>query len=174
MAAGAQPEHARLNPDNEVILAQHLACAAAEMPIRAGEKFGGPDKSPGDLLGLLDDLVETGQLYRTGDRYYWAGEGSPTAALSLRTSSPDRVIIQATGATDRPTVIGELDRAGATTMLYEGAVYLHEGQNYLVERLDWEAGLARVRPTEVDFYTRPISSEKIEIIAEHAAPRTTQ
>ena len=156
------PEHARINPDNDVILAHHLTCAAAEMPIEKNEQFLG--KLPGTAVDLLDDLVEAGQLYRSGSRYYWAGDGSPASAVSLRTASPERIVIQATDGGGRPQVIGELERESAPILLYEGAIYLHEGQSYLVEQLDWEAGLARVRATEVDFYTRPISSEKIEVL----------
>ena len=156
------PEHARINPDNEVILAHHLACAAAEMPIERSEPFLG--KLPGAAIDLLDDLVEAGQLYRSGSRYYWAGDGSPASAVSLRTASPERIIIQAADEGGAPRVIGELERGSAPILLYQGAIYLHEGQSYLVEQLDWEAGIARVRATEVDFYTRPISSEKIEVL----------
>ena len=156
------PEHARINPDNEVILAHHLACAAAEMPIEKSEQFLG--KLPGAAIDLLDDLVEAGQLYRSGSRFYWAGDGSPTSAVSLRTASPERIIIQAADEGRTPQVIGELERGSAPILLYQGAIYLHEGQSYLVEQLDWEAGIARVRATEVDFYTRPISGEKVEVL----------
>jgi len=163
------PEHARLNPDNEILLAGHLACAAAELPIDPGSA-GFAANPPGLVTGLLDDLTEAGQLYRANGRYYWAGEGAPTTALSLRTSSPDRVVIQAADNAGHPQVIGELDRASAPGFLYTGAIYLHEGQTYLVERLDWDGGIAHVRPAEVDFYTRPIVGEKIEVLAEREDP----
>ena len=156
------PEHARINPDNEVILAHHLACAAAEMPIERSELFLA--KLPALAADLLDDLVEAGQLYRSGGRFYWAGDGSPASAVSLRTASPERIIIQAADDGGGLRVIGELELGSAPILLYEGAIYLHEGQSYLVEQLDWEAGLAHVRATEADFYTRPISSEKIEVL----------
>ena len=142
------PEHARINPDNDVILAHHLACAAAEMPIEKNEQFLG--KLPGTAVDLLDDLVEAGQLYRSGSRYYWAGDGSPASAVSLRTASPERIVIQATDESSRPQVIGELERESAPILLYEGAIYLHEGQSYLVEQLDWEAGShASARPRSI-------------------------
>ncbi len=159
------PEHALINPDNAVILAAHLACAAAELPIQAGERLGAAP----DLEQHLADLVEAGQLYRAGDRYYWAGEGSPAAGLSLRSTSADRVIIQSTDVQGRPLVIGELDRFSVPLLAYQGAIYLHEGISYLVERLDWEAGIATVRPVEADFYTRPSIAEHIEIIAERGS-----
>ena len=165
------PEHARVNPDNEVILAHHLACAAAEMPVERNEQFIG--KLPGPAADLLDDLVEAGQLYRSGSRYFWAGDGSPANSVSLRTASPDRVVIQAVGERGAPQVIGELERESAPILLYQGAIYLHEGQSYLVEQLDWEAGLARVRSNEVEFYTRPVSSEKIEILTTKDERRRT-
>ncbi len=156
------PEHARINPDNAVILAHHLACAAAEMPIEKTDRL--VENGSGSVVDLLDDLVEAGQLYRSGSRYYWGGDGSPASAISLRTASPERVVIQATDESGAPRVIGELERGSAPILLYQGAIYLHEGQSYLVEQLDWEAGIAHVRATEVDFYTRPISGEKVEVL----------
>jgi len=170
------PEHALINPDNAMILSSHLACAAAELPFEAGERFGdraeivqtrrGQDPAPDLVVDLLNDLVEVGQLYRAAGRFYWAGTDYPAAGISLRSGSPDRVVIQAGGRDGTPRVIGELDRFSVPLLLYEGAVYLHEGNTYLVERLDWEAGIATVRPVEVDFYTRPSIGEKIEILAE--------
>jgi len=163
------PEHARLNPDNEVILAGHLACAAAELPFDEDERFGmRVAASPANPIpDLLADLVEAGKLYRAGGRYFWAGEGSPATAIGLRSSSPERVIIQSPDAQGKPQVIGEIERSSVLRFLYEGAIYLHEGTSYLVERLDWEAGVATVRPVEVDFYTRPIIGETIEVLATH-------
>jgi DEAD/DEAH box helicase domain-containing protein len=166
---GGNPERALINADNEAILASHLACAAAEIPFGPGEPFG----TAAGVAALLDDLAEAGQLYAGGGRYFWAGQpaaarqGSP-AGFGLRTSSPDRVVIQATdGGALR--IIGELERASAPLFLYEGAVYLHEGQTYLVRRLDWEAGVAVVQPDEVDFYTRPTVNEKVAVLEEKAA-----
>jgi DEAD/DEAH box helicase domain-containing protein len=164
---GRTPEHARLNPDNAVILGGHLACAAAELPFEAGEPFDGSNRpSAGDVTaGLLADLVEAGQLYRAGDRFFWAGQGAPAPTISLRSGSADRVVIQAPDAAGKPQVLGEIERTAAPLFVYEGAIYLHEGTSYLVERLDWEAGAASVRPVEADFYTRPMMGEGVEVLA---------
>lgn len=158
------PEHARVNPNNEVILAGHLACTAAELPLRQGEAFGG-----GDAGDLLADMVEAGQLYLSGGRYFWAGEGSPAQGLSLRSAGSDRIVIQGRGEDGKPAAIGELDRESAPLLLYEGAVYLHEGASYVVERLDWEAGIAAVRAIDADFYTRPVIGEKIDVLQTRGA-----
>ncbi|HEX9114465.1 MAG TPA: Zn-binding domain-containing protein, partial [Anaerolineae bacterium] len=159
------PEHALVNPDNPVILANHLSCAAAELPFVAADGFG---RAPG-LPAALDFLAEAGELYYANGRYLWAGEGYPAGDLSLRAGQPDRLLVQMPGADGRPQVIGEMDRAGAAHLLYPGAIYMHLGETYLVERLDWEAGAAAVRPVEVDFYTRPSIGEDVEVLAEHAA-----
>jgi len=165
------PEHARVNPDNEIILSAHLACAAAELPLAAGEVLGADASAPRRqrIAALLADLVDAGQLYLANGRYFWAGEGNPQQAFSLRSADADRVVIQARGDDGKPVVIGELDREGVPLLLYKGAVYLHEGASYVVESLDWDAGLAHVRAIEADYYTRPIIGEKIEFTAVHAA-----
>ena len=156
---GGAPERALINPDNETILSGHLACAAAELPFDATERFGAATPE------LLADLTEAGLLYAGGGRYFWGGEGSPTA-FGLRSSSPDRVVIQVESAGEAPITLGEMERASAPLFLYEGGVYLHEGATYLVRRLDWEAGVAVVEPQAVEFYTRPTVDEKVEMIAE--------
>ena len=87
------PEHALVNPDNPVILAGHLACAAAELPFVPGEGFG----TAPDVADALAFLAGAGDLYTQDGRYYWAGTVSPSAAISLRTASPDRIVIQTSG-----------------------------------------------------------------------------
>ena len=90
------PEHARLNPDNEVILAGHLACAAAELPFDEDEHFGMrvADARGNPIPDLLADLVEAGKLYRSGGRYFWAGEGAP--------GDCDQLAQQLAGTRDHP------------------------------------------------------------------------
>ncbi len=178
------PEHGLVNPDNLAILSSHLACALFELPLRGGEQFG--------LVSFTDDvlawLAETGEVQQHGGDWFWLGEGYPAQAISLRTASPDNVVIQAwQGASGKwqvaggrwqvagegerqvgegqPVVIGQLERAAAQSMLHPGAVYLHQGQSYLVEALDWEAGQAAVRPVEVDYYTVASGSQQVQVLA---------
>jgi DEAD/DEAH box helicase domain-containing protein len=62
-------------------------------------------------------------------------------------------------------VIGQLERAAAPALLHPGAVYLHQGQSFLVERLDWDDGHAWVRPAEVDYYTIASGSQQVQVLA---------
>src|SRR5881275_2754230 len=77
---GTPPEHARVNPDNPFILANHLKCAAFELPLVADEPFGGTD-----VRKLAAALEDEGVLHRAGERYHWASETYPADHISLRT-----------------------------------------------------------------------------------------
>ncbi|HEX6384438.1 MAG TPA: DEAD/DEAH box helicase [Anaerolineae bacterium] len=145
---GRSPEHALTNPDNLRIMVRHLLCAAYELPFREGEVYG----SYGPVDSLLEVLKAAGMLHQTRRQYHWLGEGSPAAAVSLRTSSDETVVIQESGGVAE--VIGEVDLESAPLLVYEGAIYMHQARTYLVECLDWDARLAYVRPVDVDYYTR--------------------
>lgn len=160
---GRSPEHALINPDNPVILGQHLRCAVFELPFREGEHFGHAALTE-DLLAFL---VAEGEVQRSGGRWFWVGGAFPARAVSLRAVG-DPVLIQRREASDgEVTVIGQLEREAAPSLLHEGAIYLHEGQTYLVERLDWQAGQAYVRPVEVDYYTEALGVTTIRVLTVH-------
>jgi DEAD/DEAH box helicase domain-containing protein len=159
---GQTVEHALLDPDNLAVLTNHLACAAFELPFEPREPFGSFD----NIGAILDLLATEGLLHRHNGNYTWIGEGYPAAGLSLRTSSPDNIVIQRAGqhTGDHPEVIGEMDRPSAPKLIHEGAVYLHGGETFVVESLDWEAGIARVRPDALDYYTRASSVTEVEVL----------
>jgi DEAD/DEAH box helicase domain-containing protein len=159
---GQTVEHALLDPDNLAVLTNHLACAAFELPFEPGEPFGSFD----DVRAILDLLATEGLLHRHNGNYTWIGEGYPAAGLSLRTSSPDNIVIQSVDqrAGNQPDVIGEMDRPSAPKLIHTGAVYLHGGETYVVESLDWEGGIAHVRPDELDYYTRASSVTEVDVL----------
>ncbi len=160
---GQPVEQALLDPDNLAVLANHLACAAFELPFEPGEPFG----NFGAVEAVLDAMAEDNVLYCRDGRYTWIGEGYPAAGLSLRASTSDHVVIQDV-TTDPPQVIGQMDRPSVPILLHEGAVYLHGGDTYVVEALDWEGGLAHVRAAELDYYTRASSVTDVRIIQEYS------
>jgi DEAD/DEAH box helicase domain-containing protein len=155
------PEHALINPDNLALLANHLRCAVFELPFQPGESFG--LRSAGDVEELLAALAEEGELHRSNVTYHWVSEAYPADSISLRSAGAEQVVIQDVSE-GRPVVIGEVDRATAPVRVHQGAVYLHEGRQYLVERLDWEAGIAEVKAAEVDFFTEASEAVEIEVV----------
>jgi len=152
------PEHGRINPDNLAILANHLRCAAFELPFQPGETFGQQK-----VDSLLEALSQEGEIYHSSaDEWQWVGSTYPASEVSLRSGGDDRVVIQDVSE-GRPRLIGEVDRSAAPLWVHEGAIYLHEARQYLVEGLDWGQGVASVRPTEVDYYTEASESVEVEI-----------
>ncbi|MFN8485567.1 MAG: DEAD/DEAH box helicase [Anaerolineae bacterium] len=113
---------------------------------------------------ILAFLAETGEVHRSRGQWHWLAEAYPAEAVGLRTAGADRVVIL--DETEGPRTIGEVDRPSAPGMVHSGAIYLHDGAMYHVERLDWEAGRAFVRPVAVDYYTDGMGSVDVEIVAE--------
>jgi len=159
------PERALINPDNPLILLDHLRCAAFELPFKAGERFGRLD--PDELRGYLDFLTEQGALHPSGERYFWMADQYPAQAVSLRSAAAQAVTLQ-TFEDEQPATLGQVDQASAVWMAHPKAVYLHEAETYLVEALDLENHTARLRPERVDYYTTPRRETSIGLLELHA------
>jgi len=160
---GRSPEYALTNPDNLPILTRHLLCAAYELPFTADESFGSFER----VGPVLEELARAGDLYASRDQYHYVGD-APATGVSLRTGGDETVVIQDISE-EQPNVIGQVDLDSAPMLVYEGAIYMHQAQTYLVEQLDWDGRLANVRPVNVDYYTRAVagsSIRRLEAVAE--------
>jgi len=146
------PEAALINPDNLLILLDHLRCAAFELPFRDGDSYG--RLPPDQLQEFLDFLQESGVLHHSGGRYFWMADEYPAQSVSLRSASADNIVLQVEDE-NGPASIGQVDYASALWMVHPQAVYLHEARTYLVDELDLEGKVARLRPLEADYYTEP-------------------
>ncbi len=154
---GRSPEHGFVNPDNLEILLNHLKCAAFELPIEEGERFGTLD-----LETLCRHLTEIGFLHHTGGAWHWVSESYPADAVSLRSVSSDNfVIVDNTG---EPRVLAEVDFPSALTTVHEKAIYIQNGEQYHVERLDYDDRKAYVHRVDSDYYTDAISYTKITVL----------
>src|SRR6267154_358334 len=154
---GNTPEHAFIQPDNLEILLNHLKCAAFELPIEATEKMGEVD-----LPEILAKLAEAGYLHRAGEFYHWTQEAYPANTVSLRSVTSDNfVIVDITG---EPRIIGEVDFPSALTTVHEKAIYLHGGQQYHVEHLDFKERKAYVKEVDSDYYTDAVKHTQVRVI----------
>jgi DEAD/DEAH box helicase domain-containing protein len=159
---GRSPEQAFVNPDALSLLASHLTCAAFELPFQADEGFGNAVPGRATVSELLAALSAEGVLHTgTGTLepvYTWVGDTYPAQAISLRSATPDNVVIRAAES----GVIGTLDRPSAARMVHEGAVYFHGAISYLIESLDWEQGIALARLADPGYYTVSSATTKVE------------
>ncbi len=158
---GSSPEHAHIQPDNLEILINHLKCAAFELPLSPEERFGNVD-----LPELCERLGEAGFLHRSGGNWHWVQEAYPADTISLRSVTSDNfVIIDTTGEEDgQPQVIGEVDFSSALTTVHPKAIYIHQGQQYHVERLDFDKRKAYVKSVNVDYFTDAIRYTQVRVL----------
>jgi DEAD/DEAH box helicase domain-containing protein len=158
---GSSPEHAHIQPDNLEILVNHLKCAAFELPISPDERFGKVD-----LPELCEQLGEAGFLHQSGGDWHWIDEAYPADTISLRSVTSDNFVIIDTAGEDRgkPEVIGEVDFSSALTTVHPNAIYIHQGQQYHVEHLDFEKRKAYIKPVNVDYFTDAIRYTQVRVL----------
>ena len=149
------PESANVNPDNLEILLNHLRCAAFELPVRDGEKFG-----PHDTSEMCKFLEDTKLLHHAGGAWHWTSDTYPADAVSLRTVTSDNfVVIDITGD---HKVIAEVSFPAALATLHEKAIYLHEARQYQVEKFDYDGRKAYVRRVDSDYFTDAIDYTQVK------------
>ncbi|WP_400241937.1 DEAD/DEAH box helicase [Niallia sp. JL1B1071] len=155
------PETARINPDNLIILIDHMKCAAYELPFKEGDTFGNCE-----ITEILEYLTEERILFQNGDKWYWMNDSFPAHNISLRSASQENIVIIDISDVSKSRVIGESDRFSAMTLLHEEAIYMHQGIQYQVEKLDWEEKKAYVREVSVDYYTDANLAVSLKVLEE--------
>jgi DEAD/DEAH box helicase domain-containing protein len=197
------PEHALVNPDNLMLLVDQLRCAVFELPFGPDEGFGASPIAL-DALQLLAEGGEVrlhgGRFFWSGESYparqiSLRNAGSDTVAIQVQEGGASLhgrlgvgiegvdVIFEnappARGAVAEPSVariIGQIDQGSAPLLLHSGAIYLHEGQSYQVDRLDLANNLATVTSVQVDYYTEVTTETEIQVLQEadaRSAPGAT-
>ncbi len=146
---GQSPENALVNPDNLYILLNHVKCAAYELPFLENEQFGSVESTE----ELLDYLCDEHVLHKVGGRYHWMAEEFPQAGINLRSAVDQNFLIIDITNPQKHKVIGEMDRFTVPMLLHQYAIYMHEGQQYQVEQLDFDDKKAYIRQVDVDYYT---------------------
>ena len=153
------PESAHIDPDNLYILMDHLKCAVFELPFSDGDEFGGPVEE------LMAELETEGVVRHTGGNWYWADRSYPSEEISLRSATADNiVIVDVTKGANR--VIGEMDRPSAKELIFDNAIYLHRGNQYVVKNLDIENRRCYVEASRVNYYTDAVVKTDIKILQE--------
>jgi DEAD/DEAH box helicase domain-containing protein len=155
----SSPEHARIAPDQPLILLDHVRCAAFELPFLDGERFGPVDAGP-----WLEVLAESGVVHREGARWEWIADGYPANAVSLRAVADGNFVV-VDRSDGRQTIIAEVDYSAAALTLYQGAIHMVQSMPFQVERLDWEGRKAYVTRTRADYYTDAIDYTRLTPLA---------
>ncbi len=143
---GRPVEATVLDPDNPYVLAPHLCAAAAELPLGPEDlELFGPAAA-----GVLDALVAAGRLRRRPTGWFWTRRERACDLADIRGTGgpPVRLCEPATGR-----LLGTVDAAAAHASVHEGAVYVHQGDTWLVRSLDLEEHVALLERAEPDHTT---------------------
>ncbi len=152
-----EPESAVVNPFNLQIMAQHLECAAAELALKTDEAI----LSAKNASKALADLEKEGHLLKSADgREIYARRKAPHRDVDLRGAGNRFQIIN----TQTDMLIGEVDEYRAFRETHPGAVYLHKGDSFVVDRLDLTTRTVAVSKARVNYYTRVRGHKLTEII----------
>jgi DEAD/DEAH box helicase domain-containing protein len=150
-------EPAVLDPANPYVLGPHLAAAAAELPLTETDlELFGPASG-----AAVTSLAAAGELRKRPSGWYYARHRRPARDISIRgdLGRPVRVVEEATGR-----LVGTMDEPSAHRYVHDGAVYLHQGESYLVSRLELADTVALVEPGDPGYTTQARDITDIDVI----------
>lgn len=164
---GRPVENSVFNPSNPYILRGHVYCAAVERPLTDGDvdAFGARE--------VVEELTAAGLLRRRPRGWFavpqLGGEVTPESAhaqVSIRGGVGEQVMI--VDVTDG-RLLGTVDAGRAMSQVHDGAVYIHQGEYYVVQSLDLDDYVALVAPERPDYSTQARSTTDITVLgAPHA------
>nr|WP_231709212.1 DEAD/DEAH box helicase [Arthrobacter sp. zg-Y895] len=145
------------DPSNPYVLGPHLCAAAAELPVTPDEReLFGPTAG-----GLLEQLVDQGYLRRRPSGWFWTHPESAASMVNLRAAGggPINIVETETG-----TLLGTMDSPQAQYQAHTGAIYVHQGQTFLVDELNEADHCAMVTRTNPEFYTQARDITQVEVL----------
>lgn len=150
-------EQTVVHPENPYILGPHLAAAAQELPLTVADSswFGVQTST------LANQLAAQGVLRRRADAWYWTRPERAVDAIDLR-SIQGKVCAVVESGTGR--IIGEVDPSAADRTLHPGAIYVHQGEQWLIDSFNESDWVALARPSEPTYFTQPQSIWDVRIL----------
>jgi DEAD/DEAH box helicase domain-containing protein len=137
-------ERVVIDPANPYILGPQLLCAATELPLEDAEVWAlGAEQ-------VADTLVDDGLLRRRSGRYYPAPGVDPHPAVDIRGPTGGQIVIV---EADTGRLLGTAGVGQAPASVHPGAVYLHQGESYVVDSLDFDEGMAFVHGEDPGYAT---------------------
>lgn len=151
-------ENAVIDKNNLFIQLAHVRAAAAELPLSLDDASIFPD-----LGEIVPVLIKAGELKQEGGLFTWIGKDFPSGDFNLRNISSDiyKVINKQNG-----TMLTEMDEYQAFHEVYPKAIYIHDGMQFLVEKLDLVNRIAEVVPVDMNYFTVPFSETAVTILKE--------
>ncbi|MFT4042832.1 MAG: DUF1998 domain-containing protein [Gordonia sp. (in: high G+C Gram-positive bacteria)] len=145
-----------IDPTNPYVLRPHLLCAASELPLTEA------DVDAWAAHDAVTALVAEGSLKRRRAGWYLAAGIEPYAGIDIRGGIGSQVlVVDHTSA----LLLGTVDAGRAPSTVHPGAVYIHQGETFVVDELNLDDGLALAHPEEPDWTTSARETTDIAITA---------
>lgn len=151
--------------ENVLVLEGHIQCAAYEMPINpeADKVYFGP---------LLSKMARE-RMRKDADGFFHCNSRflpQPSRHVAIRdTEDTHFAIIDTTHG--KNTVLEELEASRAFFTIYEGGIFLHQGNTYLIKEFSQERMIAKVEYVKVDWTTQQRDFTDIDPVETHAIRR---
>ena len=153
------PENALINPDNPLILLQHIRCAVHELMFYEGESFG--YLSWEKIKPFLELIVAEENVIQSQGKYFWISDLYPAEEIQLRNTGGNVITLF---DEDEQKVIGQVDYVSSLWMVHKDAIYMHSGEQFLVKDLDLSESKALLSKNSANYYTEPKRKTDVRII----------
>lgn len=154
----ARNEDTIIDLHNPYILMGHMMCASAEMPVSANDSM-----YFGDISEIIAAMQAAGIIRKTPRGFVYGGSKNPSEIVSLKNISSSIIKIMLNGR-----ILETMESSRACSEAHTGAVFLHQGESYLVDELDLKLGIAKVRQQDVDYYTEALKLSDVSIKKERS------
>ncbi len=157
---GRPHEHALIDPGNVYILEQHLPCAAHESPLTPTDEahFG-----HGFIEAMVNLEHQNIMTYEADhDKWYYRGGSYPAQHVNIRSVGGQPIALVDSKRKFKKLEV--MDEASAFSRVHPGAIYMHQGENYLVTELDLQKGRAVLVEAKADYYTQAHERSDINIV----------
>lgn len=152
-------ENALTNHQNAHVMRSHLLCAAWELALNSsdGVYFGE------NLVGKLSELAAEGLLKEKRGRYFLSPAlAYPAGGVGIRSASGENFsLINADGG----ALVETLDGSHAHLQAHLGAVYLHQGESYVVTDFDLQNRIIQAQVRDVAYYTQVKELTELRVIS---------
>ena len=161
-------EAAHIDLSNKSVLKSHLMCAAFESPLVSSSDvslFGGEDVA----LEPIKSLVHSRTLSPAGNGYagvlvYSGAASFPAKQITLRDIDKEKYVVLEEGANG--AVLEEIEACKVSFVVYDGAIYQHQGRTYIVKSIDYRSKVAIVRQTDVKYFTTTIDYTDVHLLGD--------
>jgi DEAD/DEAH box helicase domain-containing protein len=155
-------ERVVIDPANPYVLGPQLLCAATELPLTDAEV------RMWNAEAVAESLVDDGLLRPRSSGYFPTPGVDPHPAVDIRGSTGGQIAIL---EADTGRLIGSAGVGQAPASVHPGAVYLHQGESYIVDSLDFEDGVAFVHAGDPGYTT--FARELTDIVVTGPGERST-